>query len=109
MLNVPEWEHYLSSLGIPSPFAGQYAERFHAEQLPKSHIKHLTGEELRDTFGVKFIGHKLIIQHADDAPSTTTQQPNSSLVRHQAPQLKPSMSPSSFRAFVAHWQVYKKL
>ena len=109
MLNVPEWEHYLSSLGIPSPFAGQYAERFHAEQLPKSHIKHLTGEELRDTFGVKFIGHKLIIQHADDAPSTTTQRPNSSLVRHQAPQLKPSMSPSSFRAFVAHWQVYKKL
>ena len=30
-------------------------------------------------------------------------------VRHQPPQLKPKMTPSSFRAFLSHWNVYKQL
>ena len=108
LLEEPEWEQYLICIGIPNPFAKEYARVFHAEQIPKSHINHLSDKDLRDTFGVKLIGHKIIIRNADTEPETShrTQQ---NLIRHQAPQLKPIMTPSSFRAFVSHWQIYKKL
>ena len=107
----PEWEHYFNSIGIKDTLAKQYAGKFHAEQIPQSYLKHLSDEELRETFGVKLLGHRLLIRHAntEPEPSSSVNRTHQSLVRHQAPQLQPSMTPSSFRAFVAHWQVYKKL
>ena len=107
-LNEHEWEIYFNSIGIHGPLAKEYSKTFHEEQILKSHIKYLSDEELRD-FGVKLTGHKLIIRHAESQAETTARSSHQGQVRHHAPQLQPSMNPSSFRAFVEHWQVYKKL
>ena len=106
ILNESEWKTFLVSIGIPDSFADQYAAKFHEEQIPKSLLKHLSDEELRDDYDIKLKGHRLIIRHAEvsvDMPSTSSQ------VRHKAPQLSPNMNPSAFRAFVSHWRVYKGL
>ena len=111
----PEWTDHLQNLGIPTQFAKAYAVQFVEQQVPLSLLAVIKDDDLRDTYGVKLAGHRLAILHSNVQTQTSAQGPSTThithkpLVRHQAPQLKPSMSPSSFRAFVSHWTVYKNL
>ena len=116
MTTRSEWSEHLQNLGVPEQHAEHYAVQFVEQQVPLNLLGDINDTELRDTFGVKLFGHRLAILHRNVQPQTLAQGPSTThttthkpLVRHQAPQLKPSMSPSSFRAFVSHWTVYKNL
>ena len=109
-----EWKEHLNSIGIPDPYAEEYAATFCKHQIPKHFITRIPDNELRDTYEIELGGHRLLILLSGESTAATpstlmnTQQskPN---VRHQSPQLQPSMTPSSFRAFVSHWTMYKRL
>ena len=110
--NEPEWKKYLIELGIPEEFAKRYASNFVAQQVSPDLLRFITDAELRDTYGVKLGGHRLMIMHRAGQPASQPQMittSNRPQVRHQAPQLQPKMTPSSFRAFQSHWTVYKQL
>ena len=108
IMNHGEWNLYLQSIGIPESYATQYAAAFDSQQMPRALLKHLSDQELSETYGVKLGGHRMMIKHGDDIQERAGGSSRSA-VRHQAPQLRPTMNPSAFRAFVSHWQVYKKL
>ena len=108
IMDLDEWNLYLQSIGIPESYATQYAAAFNSQQMPKSLLKHLSDQELSESYGVKLGGHRMMIRHSDDIQEQAAGSSKSS-ARHKAPQLRPTMSPSAFRAFVSHWQVYKKL
>ncbi len=106
-----EWTTHLKSIGIPDPFAEQYSVTFSEQQVPISLLKLVSDEDLREEYGITLGGHRLLIRHSTTesnlAPTTSFQ--SNSMVRHKSPQLKMSMTPSSFRAFVNHWNVFKQL
>ena len=113
----PEWVAYLISIGIPEQYAEVYAPKFVEQQTLKKFLKFIPDDKLQEIYGINLDGHRLAIRHSTDesqAPSTTPTTSTSNAgaranVRYHPPQLKPSMTPSSFRAFVEHWTVYKKL
>ena len=113
-----EWRTTLLEIGISEDFAIKYAAAFHEQQLQIHLLKHISDEDLRDNFSVKLIGHRLAIRHGmsqlslgHDGQSTSIANAPSAKpqVRHKSPQLQPTMTPSSFRAFKSHWHVYKQL
>ena len=106
-----EWITYFQSIGISAPYAEQYSATFSEQQVPRSLLKLISEEDLRDEYGVVLGGHRLLIRHSVTAPAAvpTTSRQSSSMVRHKSPQLTSSMTPSSFRAFVTHWRVFKQL
>ena len=70
-------------------------------------------KDLQEIFEVKPLGHRIAIlntgvreEHQTSSRSTHT---STNHISHKPPQLKPTMTTSSFRAFVDHWSVYKKL
>ena len=115
-LQIPtadEWKTYLIGIGISDPHATEYAETLNRQQIPKDLIGLLSDDDLLNTYQIKLGGHRLLIRHHNPpaqtaAPQATTQNSRPH-IRHQSPQLQPSMSPSSFRSFVSHWKVYKGL
>ena len=113
LFSVEKWKHYLNEIGIPNPHAEEYAITFNKHQVPHSLLRIITDEELRETYEIEIGGHRLLIRHNNTAASTASPsnvtQASRPLVRHQSPQLQPTMSPSSFRAFASHWAVYKTL
>ena len=118
IMNKPEWVTYLTSIGIPEQHAKMYASKFVEQQVQKKFLKFIPDAELQETFGVHMSGHRLAIRHSMDEPQTSltaTPAPSTSNVGHRPhiryhpPQLKPKMTPSSFRAFNSHWVVYKQL
>ena len=112
ILDEPEWTDYLVNLGIPKKWAKEYAVNFAKQQVPTNLLSRITDTDLRDTYGIQLGGHRLTILHsaaqtpAMELPAVKTSKPQ---VRHKAPQLKPIMTPSAFRAFISHWTVYKGL
>ncbi|MEL6804566.1 MAG: hypothetical protein AAFO91_12390, partial [Bacteroidota bacterium] len=114
-IKKPEWVTYLTSIGIPQEHAESYAAKFAEQQIQKKFLKFISDDELQDVFGVKLVGHRMAIRHSEDEPlpppSTTHIPPLGarSHVKYDPPQLKPKMTPSSFRAFTTHWEVYKQL
>ena len=90
-LNEGNWKSYFNSIGIPDPYAGKYANVFHKHQIPQSLLKMISDDELRDTFEVELVGHRLLIRHSQSntapAASTTVSAPqtNRALVRHHSP------------------------
>ena len=108
--NVEEWKHYLNEIGIPDPYAGEYAATFSKHQVPRSLLGLLSDDDLGDKYGIELYGHRLLIRHNNAVTQATQVTPSSSYARrHHAPQLQPSMSPSDFRSFCMHWTVYKTL
>ena len=114
-LTIEEWKQYLNELGIADPYAEEYAVTFNKHQVPKSLLRLMTDDELRDTYNIELGGHRLLIRNlntATEAAPAVAAQPSSQsshpLVHHQPPQLEPSMTPSSWRAFERHWKVYKR-
>ena len=113
-----QWVIYLTDLGIPEQNAKEYASKFLEQQVSIKLLKFITDEDLKETYGVKFGGHRLAIRHTTDSDSsvattaqtaTTQVAGHNSQVRHHPPQLNPNMNTSSFRTFAEHWEVYKKL
>ena len=107
-----EWSEYFVSLGIPRQYSETYAVKFAEQQIPKNLLRFITDNDLQDTYDIQLSG--LTILHSNDQPQTPSQKQlvahtSKPHVRHQAPQLKPVMSPSAFRAFMSHWTVYKTL
>lgn len=111
-LTESQWKSHLISIGIPSGSATEYAVKLCEQQIPKSLLKDLSDEELREDFGVKLKGHRLIIRNSckthSSVPDVTGTLHNNK-IQHKAPQLSPSMNPRLFRAFIRHWEVYKRL
>ena len=111
-MNKADWVRYLTNLEIPEQFAEKYAPKFMEHQVPVKFLKFISDEELKDAYGITIGGHRLAIRHGSEPeaqgtmPTRVVARPN---VRHQAPQLKVSMTPSSFRSFVSHWTIYKQL
>ena len=110
ILSEEEWRAYFIHIGIPDSYANEYSIMFSEQQIPRPYLKLISDEELK-ACGIALIGHRLLIRHSGTATTaevSRAQAPNSS-VRHKSPQLAPSMTPSSFRAFVSHWRVFKQL
>ena len=116
-MKKPEWVDYLISIGIPEQYAEVYAPKFVEQQTLKKFLKFIPDDKLQEIYGINLDGHRLAIRHSTDEPQAPSTTPTTSTsnagaranVRYHPPQLKPSMTPSSFRAFVEHWTVYKKL
>ena len=116
-LSGEEWQTTFLNIGISENFSSQYAATFHEQEVQKALLKHVSDEELRDVFSIKLIGHRLAIRHSVNQLSLAPDEPSSGgnvpivkpQVRHTPPQLQPKMTPSSFRAFLSHWKVYKQL
>ena len=112
-----DWISFLSTIGISANHSEKYATRFTEQELSIHLVKFVSDEELRDIYLVKLAGHRVAIRHGTDQSSSTQQPGQSSVntptirpqVRHQPHQLQPKMTPSSFRAFITHWTVYKSL
>ena len=114
-----DWRKHLSSIGIADKYVTKYAKAFSEQEVPINLSKFIPDDELRDVYHIKLAGHRLAIRHGTE--HTQLQQGTSSIiapaatsfnkpqVRHKPPQLKPQMTPSSFRAFLSHWAVYKNL
>ena len=107
-LNKAEWKDHFTNIGIPDEFAEVYAGKFVDQQIHLNVLKLVSDNELQNTFQVKLLGHRLLIQssaaeHVTIAPVVRSQ------VRYHPPQLKPVMNPSAFRSFVHHWNVYKEM
>ena len=110
-LSVGEWTELFTSIGIPADASATYATAFHNEDARKSHLPHISNEELTSTYGVNKGGHRHMIKlykHTPN-PSTSTDSTGSNKIQHQAPQLKAKMTPSEFRLFKSHWEVFKGL
>ena len=112
-MKLQDWISHLMEMEIPECYAKEYAPKFFEQQVQKRFLKFISDDELRETFGVSLIGHRLAIKnHFEEVKaqsssiSPITHNPR---VRHQPPQLKPVMNPSSFRAFTEHWAAYKQL
>ena len=76
--------------------------------MQKQFLKFISDEEFRDIYGIQLSGYRLAIRHSNNeshAPAVTATANVKSQVRHHPPQLQPNMTPSSFRAFVMHWDV----
>ena len=112
-LTKDEWIMHFNSIGIPDEYAEKYAVTFHSQQLQLSLLKYIEDVDLRNIYGIQLQGHILAIKHSMDQiqPPAISVQPTSHRpqIRHQSPQLQPTMNPSSFRAFITHWDVYKGL
>ena len=132
--NEPEtteqWEEFFTNkLKVSKDIGQQYAAAFADEGYDGGSIKHLLAYSTPGIpspslleLGVK-AGHCLKLSMYfnppsaasnttihDASPSTSTSsQNNRPHVRHQSPQLQPSMSTSSFRDFISHWEVYRNL
>ena len=112
-----EWLNFFSSIGISDDHATRYTATFQEQDVSISLLKFISDEELHKTYNVALGGHRLRILHGleqlhgqtNTRQSSNTTSTSKPIVRHQAPQLQQSMNPSSFRAFVAHWAVYKRL
>ena len=106
-----EWSAFFKNIGIPDTYAEEYSSTFSEQQVPKIHLKLISDGELQETYGIALGGHRILIRHSSMAPSAEAPRAPapSNLVRHKSPQLSPSMSPSSFRAFVSHWTIFKQL
>ena len=116
ILNESEWVEYLLNLGIPEKYSKEYAIKFVEQQVPTNLLQFITDNDLRETYNIQLGGHRLAILHSTNQLQTPSQgqlvthaSSSKPQVRHQAPQLKQKMTPSSFRAFVSHWTVYKSL
>ena len=115
LLTIEKWKKYLNDIGITDPYAKDYAVTLNKQQVPKDLLSLMSDNELRDTYGITLGGHRLIIRHNNSAQASTSSHTTTTLesgtphLRHQAPQLQPTMSPSAFRAFITHWNVYKNL
>ena len=109
-LSTEEWTELFTSLGIPLANATTYAIKFHEEDARKSHLPHMSNEELTTTYNVNKGGHRHMIKlyKHTSSPSPSTDN-NNTKIQHQAPQLKPKMTPSEFRLFRSHWEVFKGL
>ena len=62
LLSVQEWKSYLNGIGIPDQYAEQYACTFYKHQVPRTLLKLLSDDELRDTYEVELGGHQLLIR-----------------------------------------------
>ena len=112
-----EWLHFLASIGISEDYASKYAAKFQEQDVSIPFLKFISDEELRHTYMIELGGHRLKLRHgveqlqdhrnAGQTPSTAPV--SKPLVRHQPPQLQQNMNQSAFRAFVTHWNVYKRL
>ena len=114
--NQKQLQQHLCSLGIPEPYAEKYATTFVEQDVTPELLKLVSDSELRDTYQIELGGHRLRIRHGASQfqSQQTNEQPismfnNKPNVRHNPPQLNPKMTPSSFRAFKSHWEVYKGL
>ena len=114
--NQKQWQEHLSNLGIPESHSEEYARTFIEQDVSPDLLKFISDSELQDTYHIQLGGHRLAIRHSVKQLGNqhTTEQLTNPLsfkpnVRHQPPQLQPNMTPSSFRAFKSHWEVYKSL
>ena len=110
-LDHKEWVAFLTSIEIPEEDAENYATKFQEQRLAIKYLKFITDEDLQQVYGIQFMGHRLAIRHYSDEskpshPPHNTAKPQ---ITHKPPQLKPKMTPSSFRTFKVHWKVYKHL
>ena len=127
-----QWEEFfINKLRVSKDIGRKYAEAFVDEGYDGESIKHLLAYSTPGVpspplleLGLK-AGHCLKLAIFFNPPSTasagntaahnagslasTNPQSHRPHVRHQPPQLQPSMTPSSFRQFTSHWTMYKKL
>ena len=112
-----EWEKFfLEELKCSPDKAQAYSHDFVSQDITSSNIVYgLADPTFLNQFNLS-IGHQLEIRSIFTPkpvklePATNSRAPsNKPHIRHQPPQLKPSMTPSSFRGFVSHWTTYKGL